>query len=407
MKVLKFGGTSVGSAESIQQVGVILKDYHQSNTPVVCVVSALKGVTNSLQELGDFAVSGEEAKVKEILEHIQVHHFGIVKALIPLKDQSHILAHIKRLLNELEEVLHGIGLLRELSLRSQDMLFSFGERLSAYIIHEYFKQLQLPAFYLDAREIILTDDQFGGALVNFEITNQKIQEYFDKNQGLAVVTGFIATSGSGQTTTLGRGGSDYTAAIIGSALDVEEIEIWTDVDGVMTADPNIVSRAFSLPELSYVEAMELTHFGAKVIYPPTLQPAFSKNIPLRIRNTFNTSFPGTLISKEAHTPDMPIKGISSIKSITLVNVQGSGLVGVPGIASRLFGALGRQKVNVILITQASSEHSICFAIVPEQAAITLSALQSEFKHELEAGLIDPIYLEENHCIVAIIGEKHA
>ncbi len=405
MKVLKFGGTSVGSIESIQQIGSILQDYQQQTVSVVVVVSAVKGVTNRLQELGDWAVSGEDSKVQEGLENLQRRHFDLVKALIPLKDQSHILAHIKRLLNELEEVLQGVTLLKELSLRSQDILFSFGERLSAYLLHEYLRQLDLPAFYVDARQIILTDDHFGGATVDFNKTNDLIQNYFGKNQGLAVVTGFIAANGAGQTTTLGRGGSDYTAAIIGSALDAKEIEIWTDVDGVMTADPNIVSRAFSLAELSYVEAMELTHFGAKVIYPPTLQPAFSKSIPLRIRNTFNTDFPGTLISKEASSPEMPIKGISSIKSIALVNVQGSGLVGVPGVASRLFGALGRQNINIILITQASSEHSICFAIVPEQAKATKLAIQNEFAQELSAGLIEPIHIEAKQSIVAIIGEN--
>ena len=405
MKVLKFGGSSVGTAESIRMVGEILQEYQQTGESLVVVVSAFKGVTNLLQQLGHLALDNQEKELANCLEKIQELHLQRVKDLLPLQAQSQVLAHIKRLLNELEEVLQGITLLNELSARSQDLLLSFGERLSAYTIHEFLKSMGLPAYYLDAREIIFTDNQFGGARVNFQQTNQKIQEYFEDKSGIAMVTGFISSNSKGHTTTLGRGGSDYTAAILGAALKANEIEIWTDVDGVMTADPNIVNRAFSLPELSYVEAMELTHFGAKVIYPPTLQPAFSQSIPLRIRNTFNKDFPGTLISEKAHTPDMPIKGISSIKQVALINVQGSGLVGVPGIASRLFGALGREDINIILITQASSEHSICFAIVPEQAQVTLQAIEKEFRQELTAGLIDPIVIEEDHSVVAIIGEN--
>ncbi|MDH3709158.1 MAG: bifunctional aspartate kinase/homoserine dehydrogenase I [Cyclobacteriaceae bacterium] len=405
MKVLKFGGSSVGSSESIREVGSILKDYHDSGESLVVVVSAFKGITNLLQQLGDLAVQGQDADLSDCLRLIEERHFGTIKELLPLQTQSHILAQVKRWLNELEEVIQGVALLKELSPRSKDLLLSFGERLSAYIIHEYLKTLDFQAYFVDAREIITTDGQFGAAKVDFEKTNSNIAAYFQGLTGIPIVTGFVSANASGQTTTLGRGGSDYTAAIIGSALDVQEIEIWTDVDGVMTADPNIVARAFSLPELSYVEAMELTHFGAKVIYPPTLQPAFTKSIPLRIRNTFNRDFPGTIISREAHTVDMPIKGISSINQVSLVNVQGSGLVGVPGIASRLFGALGRENINIILITQASSEHSICFAIVPEQAEVTKSTIEAEFKQELAADLIDPIIIENDHSVVAIIGEN--
>ncbi len=405
MKVLKFGGTSVGSTDSIKQVGNILKQYHDSKVSVIVVVSAQKGITNLLQDIGSWAVEGDVDQVNQGVVTIQDRHFQTVKELLPIKDQSQVLAHIKRVINELEEVIHGVTLLKELSARSKDLVLSFGERLSAYTIHNYLKHLGLPSIYVDSRELIQTDAQFGAASVNFKKSNENIVQYFDDRQGLPVVTGFIAANDLGQTTTLGRGGSDYTAAILAAALDASEIEIWTDVDGVMTADPNLVSRAFSLPALSYVEAMELTHFGAKVIYPPTLQPAFAKNIPLKIRNTFNTSFEGTVISKEAHTPDMPIKGISSIQFVALVNVQGSGMVGVPGIASRLFGALGRNKINIILITQASSEHSICFAINPEQSDIAKSVLDEEFGFELNSGLLDPILIEQNHSIIAIIGEN--
>ncbi len=405
MKVLKFGGSSVGTAKSIEQVGSILKNYHKAGTELVVVVSAFKGVTNLLLKVGEVAVENRDDEVAEILGLIQSHHIKTVKELLPLKEQSQVLAHVKRVLNELEEILHGISLLKELSPRTQDLLLSFGERLSAFIIHRYLRNQELPAAYVDARELIVTDNQFGAAKVDFLETEKRIQSFFEHNTDMGIVTGFISSNQSGQTTTLGRGGSDYTAAIIGGALGVEEIEIWTDVDGVMTADPNIVPRAFSLPRLSYVEAMELTHFGAKVIYPPTLQPAFSQSIPLRIRNTFNPEFPGTFISRDAKTTDMPIKGISSINAVALINVQGSGMVGVPGVASRMFGALGRENINIILITQASSEHSICFAIVPDQADATQKAIETEFAKELEAGLIDPVVIEEGHSVVAIIGEN--
>ncbi len=405
MKVLKFGGTSVGSTDSIKLVGEILDRYHQSKEPVMVVVSAMKGVTNTLLDIGDWAITGEVDQVSKGILKIQDRHFKVVKDLLPIKAQSKVLAHIKRQINELEEIIHGITLLKELSPRSKDLVLSFGERLSAYVIDQYLSQLGITSQWVDSRDLIRTDDQFGAASVNFPATNQNIIEFFKEREGIPVVTGFIASNDNGQTTTLGRGGSDYTAAILAGAVGAEEIEIWTDVDGVMTADPNVVSRAFSLPALSYVEAMELTHFGAKVIYPPTLQPAFAKNIPLRIRNTFNPKFEGTTISKKANSPEMPIKGISSIQEVSLINVEGSGMVGVPGVASRLFGALGRSGVNIILITQASSEHSICFAINPEQSEVARQSLQSEFNFELKAGLLNPILIEDQYSIVAIIGEN--
>lgn len=404
MKILKFGGTSVGTADSIRKVAEIILNYNREGERVTVVVSAQSGVTNLLTLAGDKASNGDEG-YEDILKEIEVRHFDVAKGLIPIKGQSNIFAHIKLLLNELEDVLHGVFLLRELSLRTRDLIMSFGERLSAYIIHEYLKQSGLNAAYLDARKIIITDDNFGAAKINFEVTNNRIIEYFRTHEALQVVTGFISANKKGQITTLGRGGSDYTAAVIGAALEVDEIEIWTDVDGMMTADPKKVKRAFSLSSISYVEAMELTHFGAKIIYPPTLQPAFNKNIPLRIRNTFNLDFEGTLITKEANNKDMPIKGISSIQHVSLVNLQGGGMIGVSGIASRLFGALSKAKISVILITQASSEHSICFAIAPEDADTTRMVVEDEFVLEIASKKINPLTIEENLSIVAIVGEN--
>lgn len=404
MKILKFGGTSVGTADSIRRVADIVFDYQRKGERVAIVVSAQSGITNLLSLAGAKASEGD-LEYEDIFKQIESRHFTVAKQLIAVNGQSNTFAHVKLLLNELEDVLHGVFLLKELSLRTRDLIMSFGERLSAYIIHEFFKQSGLDAAYLDAREIIITDDNYGAAKINFEVTNKKIVEYFQQHQQLQVVTGFISANEKGQITTLGRGGSDYTAAVLGAALEVDEIEIWTDVDGMMTADPRKVKRAFSLSTISYVEAMELTHFGAKIIYPPTLQPAFNKNIPIRVKNTFNLDFEGTLITREANNKEMPIKGISSIQHVSLVNLQGGGMVGVPGIASRLFGALSKAKVNVILISQASSEHSICFAIAPEDAMTTRTAIEDEFIMEIASGKINPVAIEENLSIVAIVGEN--
>lgn len=404
MKILKFGGTSVGTAESIRTVAEIIADYNQKGVKIAVVVSAQSGITNLLTLAGDQAAEGEEIYASTLKE-IENKHFEVIKSLISAKGQSSLFGHVKLLLNELEDVLHGVFLLKEQSLRTKDLIMSFGERLSAYIIHEFLKQSGIPAEYLDARKIIITDDNFGSAKINFEKTNRLISQHFKEHETLQIVTGFISSNAKNQITTLGRGGSDYTAAVIGAALDVEEIEIWTDVDGMMTADPRKVKRAFSLTSLSYVEAMELTHFGAKIIYPPTLQPAFSKNIPLRIRNTFNVAFEGTVIKKESNNKEMPIKGISSIQQVSLVNLQGSGMVGVPGIASRLFGTLSKAKISVILITQASSEHSICFAIAPADAYATRIAVEDEFSLEIASKKIEPLIIEENLSILAIVGEN--
>lgn len=404
MKILKFGGTSVGTADSIRRVADIVFDYQRKGERVAIVVSAQSGITNLLSLAGAKASEGD-LEYEDIFKQIESRHFTVAKQLIAVNGQSNTFAHVKLLLNELEDVLHGVFLLKELSLRTRDLIMSFGERLSTYIIHEFFKQSGLDAAYLDAREIIITDDNYGAAKINFEVTNKKIVAYFQQHQQLQVVTGFISANEKGQITTLGRGGSDYTAAVLGAALEVDEIEIWTDVDGMMTADPRKVKRAFSLSTISYVEAMELTHFGAKIIYPPTLQPAFNKNIPIRVKNTFNLDFEGTLITREANNKEMPIKGISSIQHVSLVNLQGGGMVGVPGIASRLFGALSKAKVNVILISQASSEHSICFAIAPEDAMTTRTAIEDEFIMEIASGKINPVAIEENLSIVAIVGEN--
>ncbi len=404
MKVLKFGGTSVGSSESIKRAVEILKNYKDNSQPIAVVASAMSGVTNTLIETGDLA-AGNDERYLDKLKDIENKHFQTVKELLKIKQQSPVLAQVKKLTNELEELMHGVFLLKEISTRTLDLILSFGERLSCTIINEYAIQEGLNTELLDARKLIKTDDRFGKARVKKDLTYANIQSHFNDNKNTQIITGFVSSTEKGETTTLGRGGSDYTGAIFGAALEAEEIEIWTDVDGVMTTDPKKVKKAFPLKELTYVEAMEMSHFGAKVIYPPTLQPAFEKKIPLRIRNTFNVDFPGTVIREKAQKGDYLIKGISSIEGISLINLQGSGMVGVAGVSSRLFTCLAENEISVILITQASSEHSICIAIDPKDASKAKKVIDAEFKQEISSGKIEEVIIEKDLSIVAIIGEN--
>ncbi len=414
MKVLKFGGTSVGAADNIKVVADIVASYHNNQILCTVVVSAMSGITDRLIHISNEAASGQE-EYTETLKQIEKHHFNAARQLISVQSQSRVFAYLKTLFNELEDVLHGVFLLRERSPRTMDLIFSFGERLSAYIISQYICELGIDAKFLDARQVVRTDDNFGAGKVDLPVTYQLITDCFNSSKSLHIVTGFIGSTKEGETTTLGRGGSDYSASIFGAALEAEEVEIWTDVDGVMTSDPRQVSSAFSLEAISYIEAMEMSHFGAKVIYPPTLLPVLTKNIPLRIRNTFNRTFSGTVVSKNPYTSlhehpskkekDMPVKGITSIKEVALLSLQGSGMIGIPGTASRLFGALARRKINVIIITQASSEHSITFAVSPGDHQKAQDAMNEEFALEVSSKKIDSAIVETHLSIVAIIGEN--
>ena len=404
MKVLKFGGTSVGSAENIQRVIDIVLKKLKDNENIAVVFSAMGGVTNQLIESGNRAAKGDESYLT-LVNLIEEKHFAVIRTLIEVKAQSSVFANVKGLVNELEDLLRGVFLIRELSSRTLDLIVSFGERFSTRIIYECLRSRGVESLYCDARELIKTDGNFGRAKVDFEKTNHNIREYFRKNKGLALITGFIASTDKGETTTLGRGGSDYTGSIFGAALSAEEIEIWTDVNGIMTADPRKVPDAFTLPTISYIEAMELSHFGAKVIYPPSLQPAFSTRIPIRILNSFDPSFEGTLISQKAQRHGFSITGISSIEDVALVNVQGSGMVGVAGVSARLFTVLAQHQISVILISQASSEHSICFSIDPIYAGQVKQVLQEEFAAEIQARKIDNTIIEPDLSIVAIVGEN--
>jgi aspartokinase/homoserine dehydrogenase 1 len=404
MKIAKFGGTSVGKPEAIRALVEIVRSRGQS----VVVVSAFSGVTDALIGTAKAAAARDGSWVSRF-EAIGERHRSVLSALA--SDDREAADRIEALLGELLEVLTGVKALRELSTRTLDLVMSFGERMSSVVVAAAFRAQGIDAKGVDARALIVAEGDFGNARPVTEATVLATKSrLFPRGEGkdadaLPIVTGFIACTKEGETVTLGRGGSDYTAAILGAVLGMDEVEIWTDVDGILTADPRKVPDAFSLDSLSYEEAMELSHFGAKVIYPPTIQPALDRGIPIRILNTFNPSFKGTIIASDAAPSRYPVRGISSIAHVALVRVQGPGMVGVTGIAMRLFGSLARKKVNIILISQASSERSICFAVSPSDKTSTVAAIAEEFAVELEDGRIGPPVVETDKAIIAIVGER--
>jgi aspartokinase/homoserine dehydrogenase 1 len=404
MKILKFGGTSVGSVESIGKLlQIIEKEQNQSGNPVI-VLSAMSGVTNLLSSMADIAAQG--GTFSNELRELEERHFDVIKELLAVPKQNPVFTKLRILFNELEDLLQGVLILRELTPRTRDLVLSYGERCSAFMISKIAGQKLDDDLYVNAADVIKTDSSFGQARVNMELTEILIRDFYANNPGkMLFVTGFIASNEAGRITTLGRGGSDYTAAIFGSALNAEEIEIWTDVNGMMTADPRMVKKAFSLPELSYIEAMELSFFGAKVIYPPTMIPAFMKKIPIVIRNTFEPEFQGSVIRHDCENSNLSIKGISSINDISIINLEGSGMVGKAGFSGRLFSLLAREQINVILITQSSSEHSITFAIHPTDAARAQQLIEQEFELELLAKKIESPVFEQDLSVLAIVGEN--
>jgi aspartokinase/homoserine dehydrogenase 1 len=404
MKVLKFGGSSVAKPERIRSIVDILKGYYTKGEKFTVVFSAFGGVTDALIEMGQLAAKGDEAYLEKF-EAFRQRHIDAVKDLLQGEHQAMVLPELERSNEVLKNLLYGVFLVREASTRTMDYVLSFGERNSAFIISHVLRQSGINASYLDARRIIKTDKSFGAGRVDFNLTYQKIREHYAQHPDVQVVTGFVASAKGGLTTTLGRGGSDYTASLIAAGLEASVIEIWTDVDGVLTADPRRVRRAFTIPSMTYAEAMEMSHFGAKVIYPPTLQPALQKKIPLYIKNTFNPNFKGTLISSQPDPDAHPVKGISSIGNVALLTLSGSGLFGVPGIAGRLFSSLAAGGINVILITQGSSEHSISFAVQPSAANRARKRVEAEFEYEMSMNVVDPVKIEEDLSVVAIIGEN--
>ena len=405
MKVLKFGGSSVANAANMNKVIGIVQESVQNDTTVL-VVSALGGVTDALLQAGAQASAGNDA-YKEALKTLEQKHLDAVRALLPIQQQSATLSMVKQQFNELENICDGVSLLKELSGRTKDRIVSFGELLSSQIIAAKLQTVEPDLQWVDARELVVTDSAFGNAAVNFAATNDKIPGYFNSNpHRLYVVPGFIAADQDKNTTTLGRGGSDYTGAIFAAALNAAVLEIWTDVSGMMTADPRLVHNAKPINHISYQEAMELSHFGAKIIYPPTIQPVMSRNIPVWVKNTFAPNDYGTLIEQVLTANGNGfIRGISSINNIALLSLEGTGMVGVPGFSKRLFEALANEQVNVILITQSSSEHSICVAINEANSAVAKRAIDQVFDHELKSGLLEPVKVEQGLSVVAVVGEK--
>jgi aspartokinase/homoserine dehydrogenase 1 len=405
MQVLKFGGTSMGSAQSIEQVCNIIQ-HKKPNGRFTIVASAMSGITDKLIQCGQLAGQGQE-QYRNVLQEIENKHLDTIRTLFPITVQSGIISQVKKRLNTLETLCDGIFQVGELSARSLDKIMSFGELVSSYLLAEKLKSSGLNAAWKDSRELIVTDNNFGNAAVNFLATNhQTAQHYQQQNADFVVLPGFVAATTDGETTTLGRGGSDYTAAIIAAALHAEVLDIWTDVSGMMTADPRMVSQAIPIPHISYEEAMELSHFGAKVIYPPTIQPVMDKRIPIWIKNTFAPDDYGTLIhTQDGDVRTYPVTGISGIQKIALLTLEGSGMVGIPGFSKRLFEALLSERVNVILITQSSSEHSITVGIHEPDMLKAKTAVDSEFSQEILEKRIEPLIVERDMSIVAVVGDK--
>ena len=403
MKVLKFGGTSVANSESLTNVIKIVKNQRSA---IAVVVSALGGVTDLLMEMLSIAQSGQE-KYKDISSKIEKQHLEIIKKFIPIENQSAIISFLKKHLNELESRLDAINILEEATPKNNAIIVSYGEILSSKIIHEIFHFNGIESELKDSRDIIKTSLHNGIEIVNHQITEEKIKKFFKvKRSNVVLLPGFISSNISGETTNLGRGGSDYTAALIANATKSEVLEIWTDVSGIFTAHPKIVSQAKPIEKLSYYEAMELSHFGAKVIYPPTLQPIIEKNIPILIKNTFAPKDQGTLIDNTLDIENGEIvKGISHIDKVALINLEGSGMIGITGFSRRFFEALSDSNINVIMITQASSEHSICIAVKEEDVLEAKKAIDKKFAFEISNNKVAPAKIEKDMVNIAVVGEK--
>ncbi|MEO0571913.1 MAG: bifunctional aspartate kinase/homoserine dehydrogenase I [Bacteroidota bacterium] len=402
MKILKFGGTSVANAHNIKQVTKIVSDSRDTKT--IVVVSALGGVTDLLLKALELA-SNKDLSYEKILLQIEERHLETTKELFPIKEQSSILSHIKSTLNELETLVQGAHLIGEYTPRLSDKVVSYGELLSSFIISEYFKSYGLDAGYKNGRELVTTDENFGNARVDFQSTNSTCKAYFDDSRYMVtVVPGFVSSSKQGHSTTLGRGGSDYTAAILAAATNARALQIWTDVSGMFTANPKLVKQARSVSKISYEEAMELSHFGAKVLYPPTIQPVLNKEIPIWIKNTFAPEDKGTLIENSGNGAGKTVRGISHVDGIALLSLEGPGMVGIPGISKRFFETLSQQGISVVLITQASSEHSICVGISKDDAIKAKASVNEVFEFEISSKRIHPIRVEKGLSIIALVGD---
>ncbi len=401
MKVLKFGGTSVGSVKSILSLKQIVENEAKKQ-PVVIVVSALGGITDKLIATSKLAVAGDEEWKTEFDAMVDRHHKMIDTIITDTKAREDLFIKVDALLDQLRSIYFGVFLIHDLSEKTSDAIVSYGERLSSLIASTLVKGSK----WYDSREFIKTVDKNGKHVLDAELTTELVVKTFSELPRISLVPGFISSDrDSKEITNLGRGGSDYTAAIIAAALNAEVLEIWTDVDGFMTADPKVIKTAYTINELSYIEAMELCNFGAKVIYPPTIYPVCVKNIPIRVKNTFNPESDGTIIKQKIENNLKPIKGISSISGTTLITVTGLSMVGVIGVNRRIFTALAQQGISVFLVSQASSENSTSIGVRDQDAEKAVNVLDNEFAKEIETGAMFPMHAESGLATIAIVGEN--
>lgn len=403
MKVLKFGGTSVANSKNLTNV---LKIVQKQKYPIAVVVSALGGITDLLMDMLSLAQSGDD-NYKNHLPLVEKRHLETIKSCVPIQHQSAIISFLKKHLNELESRLDAIHLLEEATPKNNAAISAYGELLSSNIIQEIFSFNGIDSVLKDSRDLITTLHHNGREVVDQLTSEDNIKNFFKENTAnVVLLPGFIASNASGETTTLGRGGSDYSAALIASATESEVLEIWTDVSGMFTAHPKIVAQAKPIEKLTYYEAMELSHFGAKVIYPPTLQPIIEKKIPIVIKNTFAPEDAGTLIDDSPVVENGEIvKGISHIDNVALINLEGSGMIGITGFSKRFFEALSDENINVIMITQASSEHSICIGVKEEEALAAKKVIDEKFAFEISINKVAPAIIEKNMVNIAVVGEK--
>ncbi len=406
MKVLKFGGTSVADSKSISHVIEIIKKSNA--TKQVVVVSALGGITNILIDMAEKASRGDST-FKNSLPILEERHLNPIQHFIPVTHQSEIISFLKTQLNNLEELLESLFTLQELTPKSLAKVSSYGEILSSKIIFQILKYANQDVVFKDARELLYTHEVNDREVINQTKSEQACKDFFNKETAeVVLLPGFIATDENEEITNLGRGGSDYTAALIANYIDASILEIWTDVSGMYTAHPNLVSQALPIPFLSYNEAMELSHFGAKVIFPPTLQPLVEKEIPILIKNTFDAAAQGTKINKKGTSEGgngTVVKGVSHIENVALINLEGSGMIGIPGFSKRLFECLSKKKINIIMITQASSEHSICIGLRSEDAKDAKKAIDTEFEFEISLSRVEPALVEMNMTNIAVVGDN--
>lgn len=406
MITMKFGGTSVGDLQRLEDVVSIVR----SSLPLkpLVVASAMSGVTDMLLDTAQLAVRRETERVDENIQTLKLKHLEVAESLLANPQRRKELSDREdTLLKNLANLFRGVGLLKELSVRSLDAIAAHGEILSCLQIAAILNENGIASEFIDARKIVRTDDRFGEAVVDFTATNENICKSLLPLIGqkiVPVITGFIGSTQDGLTTTLGRSGSDYTASIVGAATSCSEIWIWTDVDGVMTADPRLVKGAQVLPAISYREAAEMSYFGAKVIHPKTMLPAIERNIPIRIKNTFNPAHDGTLITQTTPMTDRVVKNVTSIDRLGLIAIEGNGMLGVPGVSARIFTALAGVQVNVMMISQASSEHNVCLVIPEKDSFRAVETLQDEFRSDIASRNIDDIKLQKNVSIIAVVGE---